>query len=114
MRGTGGFVVVAVTLSMLALSAEARAQIVGNSGADRWVTIAARECDSYQDIRGNLARNDIMESLQDLGADTLYQSGDQVDPRTELRGQPKCRPLVGWRFTFGSSYQSKAVSGPWG
>ena len=86
MRGTGGWAVVAATLGVLALSSEARAQVVGNSGADRWVTIAARECDSYQDIRGNLARNDIMESLQNLGADTFYQSGEPVDPRTELRG----------------------------
>jgi hypothetical protein len=95
----------------LAFSAAAAAQIEGEQSADRWVTIAARECDSYTDIRANLARNNIMESLQDLGADTLYQSGEPIDPRTELEGQPTCRPITGWQFTFGSSYRSRAISG---
>ena len=45
-----------------------------------------------------------MESLEDLGADTLYEAGDPIDPRTELEGQPNCRPIVDWRFTFGTSY----------
>ena len=74
----------------------------GAQSADRWVTIAARECDTYTDIRANLARNNIMESLKDLGADTLYTSGEPIDPRTELEGQPNCRPIVGWRFATGT------------
>lgn len=102
-----------------AFGGSAGAQQVGpgqpdSRGTDAFVTIAARECDEYTDIRANLARNNIMESLQDLGADTLYSSGDQVDPRTEQAGQPECRPLVAWRFTFGSSYQTRAVTGVWG
>ena len=101
--------VVAVVGAGLAVCPAAGAQ-----SADRWVTIAARECDSYTDIRANLARNNIMESLQDLGADTLYTSGEPIDPRTELEGQPNCRPIVGWRFMTGTGYQSRAVSGPWG
>lgn len=80
---------------LLALPAGAAAQVEGNQSADRWVPIAARECDSYTDIRANLARNNIQESLQDLGEDTLYESGEPIDPRTELAGQPKCRPLTG-------------------
>jgi hypothetical protein len=40
-------------------------------GTGLLVTVAARECASYQDIRANLARNNIMESLEDLGLDTL-------------------------------------------
>ena len=36
------------------------------------VTIAARECPEYTDITANRARNDIQESLEDLGADTPY------------------------------------------
>ena len=75
----------------------APAQTADPQSADRFVTIAARECDSYTDVRANLARNNIMESLRDLGADTLYESGEPIDPRTELVGQPACRPLVGWR-----------------
>jgi hypothetical protein len=78
------------------------------------VTIAARECASYQDITANLARNNIMESLQDLGAATLYLAGEPIDPRKELEGQPSCRPISGWRFTAGSGYRSRAVSGVWG
>ena len=105
--------------SALVVCAPAQAQQVGpgepdGSGTDTFVTIAARECDNYTDVRANLARNDIMESLQDLGPDTLYSSGDQIDPRTESAGQPACRPLVGWRFTLGSNYQTQAVSGVWG
>ena len=103
----------------LVVCAPAQAQQVGpdepdGSGTDTFVTIAARECDNYTDVRANLARNDIMESLQDLGPDTLYSPGDQIDPRTEAAGQPACRPLVGWRFTLGSGYQTQAVSGVWG
>jgi hypothetical protein len=85
-----------------------------SSSADLFVTIAARECDDYDDIRANLARNNIMESLRDLGADSLYESGDPLDPLTEQEGQPTCRPITGWRFTWGSGILSRAVSGPWG
>jgi uncharacterized repeat protein (TIGR01451 family) len=109
---TGAIALVVVAVSLVA-SATAGAQVVGNQSADRWVTIAARECDSYRDIRANLARNNLMESLQDLGADTLYESGQPVDPRTELAGQPKCRPITGWRFTFGAGIAGQ-VDGPWG
>jgi uncharacterized repeat protein (TIGR01451 family) len=103
-----------VTVAALALCPAAGAQIEGNQSADRWVTIAARECDDYDDIRANLARNNIQESLQDLGADTLYETGDPVDPRTELEGQPACRPIAGWRFTFGDGIAGNTVDGPWG
>jgi hypothetical protein len=106
--------IVGAVVTALALSATPTAQAQGTGSADRWVTIAARACDSYQDIRANLARNNSMESLQDLGADTLYEPGQPVDPRTELAGQPKCRPLVGWRFTFGSAIAGSPVAGPWG
>ncbi|WP_041730972.1 prealbumin-like fold domain-containing protein [Conexibacter woesei] len=112
--------VAAIIAAIVSVSGgSAGAQQVGPSepdgrGTDVFVTIAARECDEYTDIRANLARNNIMESLQDLGDDTLYSSGDQIDPRTEQAGQPACRPLVGWRFTFGSSYQTRAVTGVWG
>jgi uncharacterized protein DUF11 len=98
-----------VTTTVLALCPAAWAQ-----SADRWVTIAARECDDYDDIRANLARNNIQESLQDLGADTLYVSGEPIDPRTELEGQPSCRPITGWSFTFGDRIAGSTVDGTWG
>jgi uncharacterized protein DUF11 len=98
-----------VTTAALALCPAAWAQ-----SADRWVTIAARECDDYDDIRANLARNNIQESLQDLGADTLYVSGEPIDPRKELEGQPSCRPITGFMFTFGDGIAGNTVDGPWG
>ena len=104
----------AVVVASLLLCSVADAQVEGDQSADRWVTIAARECDNYTDIRANLARNNIQESLRDLGQDTLYQSGDPIDPRTELAGQPNCRPLVGWTFTFGRAIAGSPVKGPWG
>ena len=55
-----------------------------------------------------------MESLRDLGPDTPYKDGENVDPDVEAAVQPNCRPLPDWRFTLGDSYTSKAVAGPWG
>ena len=78
------------------------------------VTFAARVCPAYTDISANRARNDIQESLRDLGADTPYQSGEMVDPAVEAASQPNCSPLPGWTFTLGTGYTSRAVSGPWG
>jgi uncharacterized repeat protein (TIGR01451 family) len=78
------------------------------------VTLAARECPTYGDVTANRARNNIMESLQDLGQDTLYGAGDPINPVTEDEGQPHCRPIAGWQFTLGSGIKERAVSGPWG
>ena len=47
----------------------------------RQVTIAARSCPSYQAITANRARNNIMESLKDLGADTPYGAERAPVPR---------------------------------
>jgi hypothetical protein len=66
------------------------------------VTFVARQCPTYQDISANLARNNIQESLQDLGPDTFYQPGQPISPSIETPHQPNCTPLVGWDFTFGS------------
>ncbi len=78
------------------------------------VTFAARVCPAYTDITANRARNDIQESLRDLGEDTPYQDGQAIDPAVEAEHQPNCKPLPGWTFTLGTSYKTKAVSGPWG
>jgi uncharacterized repeat protein (TIGR01451 family) len=83
-------------------------------GTGLLVTVAARECPTYQDIRANLARNNIQESLQDLGEDTLYTSGEPINPKLELEGQPNCKPITGWEFTLGSGIKEKASTGPWG
>jgi uncharacterized repeat protein (TIGR01451 family) len=82
--------------------------------APKLVTFVARFCPTYKDVTANLARNNIQESLQDLGADTLYASGQPIEPEIEERGQPACRPLPDWTFTLGTGYRSRAVAGTWG
>ncbi len=68
------------------------------------VTLVARKCSSYTDIMANRARNNIMESLQDLGKDSVYQAGQGVNPATERDNDPGCTPLNGWQFELGSSF----------
>lgn len=78
------------------------------------VTVAARYCPTYEAITANLARNDIQESLRDLGPNSPYTPGQSIDPDREASSQPLCRPLPNWRFTLGRGYRTRAVSGPWG
>lgn len=68
------------------------------------VTMAARSCSQYTDIFANRARNDIMESLRDLGPNTPYAPFVQVLPSVEdgLAPQSSCVPLPDWTFTFGT------------
>ncbi|MDQ5840456.1 MAG: DUF11 domain-containing protein [Chloroflexota bacterium] len=90
------------------------AQALNGKGTDRFVTLVARECPAYTDITANRARNDIQESLRNLGADTPYRPGQPIDPAIESANQPDCTPLPDWTFTLGTGYASRAVSGPWG
>ena len=60
----------------------------GAANSDVKVTIAARSCDAYTDIFGNRARNDIMESLRDLGPDTPYSSNQAAGPGPPGEGGP--------------------------
>lgn len=80
------------------------------------VTFVARVCDSYADVYANRSRNNIMESLQNLGPDTPYRAGQEVLPTTESTGlqAANCDPLDGWRFTLGTGYQQRADRGAWG
>jgi hypothetical protein len=99
-----------------ALAQPARAQD-GQGTQQRYVTIGARSCPSYADITANRARNNIMESLQDLGVDTPYGVNGVpllVDPVLEASVQPDCTPIANWRFTLGTGIQGRAVSGVWG
>lgn len=80
----------------------------------RQVTIAARYCPSYASITANEARNNIQESLQDLGADTPYGPVDSMDPDIEEANQPACSPLAGWRFTLGTGVSGTKLPGVWG
>ena len=83
-------------------------------GSGLFLTIAARSCPTYADITANRARNDIQESLRDLGPNTPYSSREKIDPDVEQRTQPNCTALADWDFTFGDGYRSRAVAGPWG
>jgi uncharacterized repeat protein (TIGR01451 family) len=99
-------------LLLLVLTVTAPAAHAAQSGL--YVTFAARVCPTYPDITANRARNDIQESLQNLGADTPYSAGQPVSAATEEQVQPNCRPLPNWTFTLGTGYRTRAVSGPWG
>jgi choice-of-anchor A domain-containing protein len=84
-------------------------------GSGYSVTFVALSCPAYSDIFANLARNNIVESLKDLGPDTQYVGGELVNPTAEgIPPQSNCTPLPGWEFTLGHGYQSRAVTGPWG
>ena len=106
---------VLVVLGLTAGSASAQ-QPPGpdGGGSDFFVTIGARQCPSYEAIRANRARNNIQESLRDLGADTPYKDGQPVDPAIEQSTQPDCTPITAWRFTLGKGIAPGKVVGPWG
>jgi hypothetical protein len=99
---------VGVSLTILAGRADA--------AGGYYVTFVARECPSYSDIYADKARNDIDESLQNLGPNTQYRNnGALVSPTYEDIGpQLNCRPLVSWAFTLGTGFQIRTVTGPWG
>ena len=111
-RSSCAFVLLLAVL--LSLAPAAQAQEADGEGTDYFVTIAARECPTYPDITANRARNDIQESLEDLGADTAYTAKQPISPLIEDANQPNCSPLADWRFTLGKGYQTRAVTGPWG
>ncbi|HTT27781.1 MAG TPA: hypothetical protein VMG37_05185, partial [Solirubrobacteraceae bacterium] len=102
---------VVVAVGVLAMPGLALAQ-----GSGYFVTFAARSCPSYGDIDANKARNDIQESLDDLGPDSPYNSnGGLVNPTVEEAApQDVCSPLPDWTFTMGTGEQQGASTGPWG
>ena len=81
-----------------------------NGTVDYSVTMAARVCPTYTDVFANRARNNIMESLQDLGPDSPYTNFVAVDPSVEdgMAPQTSCKPLPNWTFAFGNGIASNA------
>ncbi len=71
------------------------------------VTFVARVCPTYTDIMANRARNNIQESLRDLGKDTVYTAGQPISPSIEDPNQPQCHPLDDWQFALGTGYVGK-------
>ncbi len=86
-------VVCALCAGVLGVAAGSAAAAPGGSGY--FVTFVARACPAYSDIFANRARNDILESLDDLGPDTQYgSSGRVINPIDEARPpQNPCKPL---------------------
>ena len=79
------------------------------------VTFAARECKSYSDIFANRFRDNLMQTLQNVGPDSPYGPNDLVNPSFEDRSpQSNCTPLTGWEFTMGSQPDLAPLTGPWG
>jgi len=77
------------------------------------MTLVARECAQYTDIMANRARNNIQESLEDLGADSVYTDGQPIKPSIE-DANDNCAPMaVPWTFTLGRSIGG-ADTGTWG
>ena len=91
-------------------TAAAAAQGTGYS-----VTFAARQCTSYGDIFANRFRDDLMQTLQNVGPDSPYGPTDLVQPSFEDRSpQSNCTPLTGWEFTMGTQPDLAPLAGPWG
>ena len=65
------------------------------------LTLVARQCPAYSDVMANQLRDNNMQSLQDLGKDSVYTAGEPVAPAVEAANDPNCTPLVGWKFTLG-------------
>ena len=79
------------------------------------VTFAARECHSYSDIFANRFRDNLMQTLQNVGPDSPYGPNDLVNPSFEDRSpQTNCTPLTGWEFTMGKQPDLAPLTGPWG
>jgi hypothetical protein len=116
-----GLVVAACAIA--GLSAPVAAQAVprtpaksAQTGSGYFVTFVALWCNSYTDIFANRARNDIVESLRDLGPDTQYgTSGALINPIYEKKPpQDRCHPITGWEFTLGRGILERADNGVWG
>ena len=96
-----------------AVSNVANVTITVAAPAPKIVTFAARVCPSYTDVMANLQRDNLQQSLQDLGPDSKYASGQPVDPDVESKAQPSCKPLSSWSFTLGTA-KGPEVAGSWG
>lgn len=83
-------VALAVACLVAASASAGSAAAAPRAGTGYSVTYVARECPSFTDIFANRARNDIQESLKDLGPDSPYTSSDfRVSPTVE-EGAAEC------------------------
>ncbi|RAJ44663.1 hypothetical protein K353_01239 [Kitasatospora sp. SolWspMP-SS2h] len=77
---------------------------------DLLVTYVARVCDSYDQVMANKARNNVQESLRDLGPDSNYARTETVGAAKEAAGTPlpPCRPLPDWTFSTGRGFTGRS------
>lgn len=99
--------------AVLALASASLAPATLHAQSGFYVTLVARECPTFASIMANRARNNIQESLQDLGPDSVYGTGDDVEPGIEDAGNA-CTPMqVPWTFTLGRTIAGADVD-VWG
>jgi hypothetical protein len=117
-RAVASLVLALVAGASLVAAPDASAAVPGQQPLS--VTYVARQCGTYTDVMANKARNNLQESLRDLGPDSTYASGGSVTVAAEAAGSPACTPLAGWGFSTGTGITAKTpatlhlstVSGP--
>ena len=79
---------------------------------DLLVTFVARTCEEYSQVMANKARNNLQESLRDLGPDSNYASSEAVSAAKEQAGTsvPPCKPLPDWTFSTGTGHTGRQPS----
>jgi hypothetical protein len=108
LRRSSSLAVVTALLGLSAAAGVAAAPAAVAATAPKYqVTFVARVCSTYAEIMANRARNNIQESLRDLGKDTVYTSGQPVSPTIEAPNNPACTPLDGWQFRLGTGIKGK-------
>lgn len=100
-------VVLAVAVSGWAAPARAAQGDVVVEPGELSITFVARVCRQYTDIMANRARNNIQESLRDLGKDSVYSAGQPISPGIEGPNDPACTPLRNWNFQMGTGITGK-------
>ena len=108
--------IIAFALALFAAgSAGTASAAAGDVSPKLSITMVARVCPTYADVYANRSRNNLMESLRNLGGDTRYTAGQEVLPtREDVGTQAACTPLTGWQFKLGTGYRSRADVGTWG
>jgi hypothetical protein len=86
-------------------------------GQQKIVTFVARECPNYTDVMANKARNNIMQSLRNLGIDSIYsqtQAVSNLEEESVTTQLNNCIPLNNWKFTIGNGINSSKDTGSFG
>jgi hypothetical protein len=104
-RAVAGVVLALVAGAVLGAAPDASAAVPVQQPLS--VTYVARQCATYTDVMANKARNNLQESLRDLGPDSTYASGGSVTVAAEAAGSPACTPLAGWGFSTGTGITGK-------